>query len=98
MTNLEYDLLSRGFDTDELYQWVNDDLDLEDLTTDDIATIIERTSCDVINEVTVSWMESMKQTGGFDGFPEEDMDYKSLDDGELDYYFQNWILSSKLDY
>jgi len=42
-------------------------------------------------DFTISWLESHQQSGAFDGFPEEGMNFKKISDNELEYYFDEWI-------
>lgn len=42
-------------------------------------------------EMTIAWMKSNQETGAFNGFPEENMDFEELSDDDLKYYFYEWI-------
>lgn len=46
-------------------------------------------------EDTISWLESNRANGAFEGFPENYMDFSKLTDEELEYYYCNWVLPDK---
>lgn len=44
-------------------------------------------------ERTISWLEGMQQGGAFDGFQEQNMEFRNLDDDDLKYYFVEWFFT-----
>src|SRR5690625_837218 len=42
-------------------------------------------------DYTISWLETNRSHGAFDDFMEENIDFKELEDEELQYYFNEWI-------
>ena len=42
-------------------------------------------------EMVISWLESNRNNGFFDGHPEEKMDFNSLDDKSIQWYYDNWV-------
>ena len=44
-------------------------------------------------ERTISWLEGMQQNGAFDGFQEQNMEFRNLDDDDLKYYFVEWFFT-----
>lgn len=44
-------------------------------------------------ELTISWLESNRSNGFFDGNPEEKMDFNSLDDESIEWYYDTWVES-----
>lgn len=39
----------------------------------------------------ISWLESNRGNGAFEGHPEENMDFSELDDEDIEWYEENWI-------
>lgn len=48
------------------------------------------------NEI-INWLETNQNNGFFDGFAEENIDFTKLDDTELDWYYENWIIPDQED-
>ncbi len=46
-------------------------------------------------ERTIDWLKINQSNGFFNGFPEETMDFDTLDDEELEYYFYEWVLADE---
>lgn len=46
-----------------------------------------------IKENTLDWLESMQAQGFFDGFEEENANFKNMNDDELEWYFLNWYFT-----
>lgn len=44
-----------------------------------------------VRDLTVDWLYEMQGQGFFDGFNEETIDFKILDDEEIEWYFINWF-------
>lgn len=41
---------------------------------------------------TINWLENNQGNGAFDDSPEEDMNFNSLSDDELKFYFYAWLM------
>lgn len=48
----------------------------------------------LIKEITINWLENNQENGAFDGHMEENMDFKKLNDDEINWYFENWVLDN----
>lgn len=96
MCDLKYELMDRGFQEEELNDWINDELDLSYMREEEILRAIDVTPRDTICDVTLEWMESMRQTDGFIGYPENDMDFDLLSEDEIEHYFETWILDNRI--
>lgn len=48
----------------------------------------------IIKRITIGWLENNQETGAFDGHMEQDMDFESLSDDEIAWYFDNWVLDN----
>ena len=44
---------------------------------------------------TIEWLELTQGHGEFDGFDEEDMDFRKLDDEDIKWYFENWYFTEE---
>lgn len=55
---------------------------------------LKHTNIKIIKETTLRWMENTKSTGGFNGYPENDIDFNNLPDDEINYYFNNWVMAN----
>ena len=44
---------------------------------------------------TIEWLELTKGHGEFDGFDEENMDFRKLDDEDIKWYFENWYFTEE---
>lgn len=55
---------------------------------------LKHTNFKIIKETTLRWMKNTKSTGGFDGYPEDNMDFNSLSDDEIKYYFNDWVMAN----
>ncbi|MBU5669626.1 hypothetical protein KQI68_07205 [Peptoniphilus sp. MSJ-1] len=90
----EYD-----FDSTREYYTIyeNDDIYKDCATEDDVRQFVEmyehklKNSKKLIRDLTIVWLENNKELGFFDGYPEEDMDFSTLSDEEIKYYYQNWV-------
>lgn len=40
----------------------------------------------------ISWLENARSTGAFDGHDEETMEFNQLDEKDLRYYLEDWML------
>lgn len=96
MRDLKYALMDRGFQEEELNEWINDELDLSYMREEEILRAIDITPRDTIYDVTLGWMESMRQADGFIGYPENDMDFDLLGEDEVEHYFEKWILDNRI--
>ena len=45
-------------------------------------------------EMTINWLNGMQSMGAFEGFPENELDFETLPDDELAYYFIEWYFTS----
>lgn len=41
--------------------------------------------------LTISWLESNRNNGFFVGHPEDTMDFKTLSDEDLLWYYEEWV-------
>ena len=48
-----------------------------------------------VKESTIEWLELTQGHGEFDGFDEEDMDFRKIDDEDLKWYFENWYFTEE---
>lgn len=46
------------------------------------------------NEI-IDWLETNRNNGFFDGFTEETMDFRKLDNEELEWYYENWVIPDR---
>lgn len=46
-----------------------------------------------IKENTIDWLESMQAQGFFDGFEEENANFKNMNNDDLEWYFLNWYFT-----
>ena len=44
---------------------------------------------------TIEWLELTQGHGEFDGFDEENMDFRKLDDEDIKWYFENWYFTEE---
>ncbi len=42
---------------------------------------------------TINWLNGMQSSGAFDGFDEENMDFESLSNEDIRYYFIEWYFT-----
>lgn len=54
---------------------------------------IEVTLNEYTRERTINYLNGMQSMGAFDDFPESEMDFNSLPDDELLYYFLEWYFT-----
>lgn len=45
-------------------------------------------------ERTLDWLETNRNNGVFKGHPEDTMDFHTLDDDDLEWYFYEWMIPS----
>ncbi|WOZ17591.1 hypothetical protein [Staphylococcus phage vB_SauM-T-SE-G1] len=48
-----------------------------------------------VKEMTIEWLELTQGHGEFDGFDEEIMDFRKLDDEDIKWYFENWYFTEE---
>lgn len=51
----------------------------------------------LIREYTMTWLENQKSHGNFTGMPEEDMQFDRIDDEDIKWYFENWVVPDMTD-
>lgn len=44
---------------------------------------------------TIEWLELTQGHGEFDGFDEESMNFRKLDDEDIKWYFENWYFTEE---
>ena len=44
---------------------------------------------------TIEWLELTQGHGEFDGFDEENMNFRKLDDEDIKWYFENWYFTEE---
>ena len=54
-----------------------------------------RTISKEAREATIRWLENGRCNGEFDGFAEENMNFKEISDEEIAYYFVEWFFMDK---
>ncbi len=46
-----------------------------------------------VKERTIEWLESTQAQGSFDGFDEENVNFRNMDDEEIEWYFIEWFFT-----
>lgn len=46
-----------------------------------------------LKDITISWLEWNRDNGFFNGYMEEDMDFRKVSDEEIEWYFENWVIA-----
>lgn len=49
-----------------------------------------------VKERTIEWLESTQAQGGFDGFTEENANFRDMSDEEIEWYFIEWFFTDGL--
>lgn len=49
-----------------------------------------------VKERTIEWLESTQAQGSFDGFDEENVNFRNMDDEEIEWYFIEWFFTDGL--
>lgn len=44
-------------------------------------------------ELIISWLETNQGNGFFEGFEEENMNFEKMNDDELEWYYDNWVVT-----
>lgn len=46
-------------------------------------------------DMTITWLQAEQSHGAFDDVPEADMDFETLNDADLLYYYESWLLADE---
>lgn len=44
-------------------------------------------------ELIISWLETNQGNGFFEGFEEENMSFEKMSDEDLEWYYDNWVVT-----
>ena len=46
-----------------------------------------------VKERTIDWLETTQGLGSFDGFDEENANFRNMSDEEIEWYFMEWFFT-----
>lgn len=46
-----------------------------------------------VKERTIDWLETTQGLGSFDGFDEENVNFRNMSDEEIEWYFMEWFFT-----